>query len=160
MCWGTVSLRRTFRARQSSDFNWWQCTAPCASVPAPIGRKTGIDLNGKGFPDAFVEHVERSKPPAVVQAVAHEIDRPNGIDRRRHRQRLAHPHRQSPFGPSRQVQAHFAAHPMNPLVFQPCPSLRNRSKHFQKPQRGLLSTTELSAPMICSSRLHQSNPGR
>ena len=24
MNWGTVSLRRTLRVRQSNDFNWWQ----------------------------------------------------------------------------------------------------------------------------------------
>jgi len=37
---GTASLNFALRTRQSRDFNWWQCTAPCVSVPDPISVTT------------------------------------------------------------------------------------------------------------------------
>ena len=37
---GAISLNSDFLTRQSNDFNWWQCTAPCISVPEPISVTT------------------------------------------------------------------------------------------------------------------------
>src|SRR5262249_8555177 len=54
----------------------------------PRARNRGADLDGEALPVALVDHVEGSKPAAVVEGVDHEIERPGLIQARRRDQRL------------------------------------------------------------------------
>lgn len=82
--------------------------------PSRRNRETRFD--GQRFAVGFINDIERAEPPAAVERITHEVQRPATVDLGRQGKRLtlSFPH---PFlATARQVQAHIAVHAVNPLV--------------------------------------------
>ena len=92
----------------------------------PQGRDGTATLDAQPLLVAFIDDVERAKRPTVVERIAHEIQRPDLVERLHGLQGLGIA-RQHPFsGSARQVQLHVAVHAMNALVVPAVPWERSQ----------------------------------
>ena len=90
----------------------------------------------KPFPHAFIQNVQGPKPSSAVQRVTHEVHRPHGIRLRDDDEGLTAPNREPLLRPTWQIQPELAVHSPQPFVIPGMAiEVRNRSIHFQKPQR-------------------------
>ncbi len=83
--------------------------------------KGGIDLDGDSFPVEVIDHVEGTKPRALVKRIAHEVRRPDLVGALWDNQRLPGSLRQLALAPARLIEPHGAIDPVNPLVIPGIP---------------------------------------
>jgi hypothetical protein len=72
--------------------------------------------DAQGFPVAFVDHVQGAEGPAVVQGVAHEVQRPDAVELGTQQQRLRVACEHTPLGLALEVQVQRAVHPVDAFV--------------------------------------------
>src|SRR6056297_2327209 len=79
-------------------------------------RKSGCRLTAQALTVEVVDHVEQPERTTALQAVVHEVHRPDFVDRRRHRQRLRHLSNDALLRLDPQVQLQRPVDPIDPLV--------------------------------------------
>ena len=79
-------------------------TRPRRRMTRRLGNESPIAIS-KPFSIPLIDHRQQPDPPAIVERLAHEVERPGSVQYRRRRQRLPHPARYPPRGPTRQIQA-------------------------------------------------------
>ena len=89
------------------------------SVEHPDDALTGhrqAHRNLQALPIPFVDDRQQPDASAVVERLAHEVERPGAVQYRRRGQRLSHPTWHAPRGPARQIQAQRTVHAMHVRV--------------------------------------------
>ena len=139
---GPLSIRRAAGGRTARR-------APRGRVPRG-GSDREADLDREGLAVPLVQDVERPEAPAVVERVAHEIERPDLVEHRRGDERLAQPRRHPTFRAPRQIQAQRAVHAMDPLVVPRVPVERADRSTSRSPSAVALDLASNAATTAAS----------